>query len=379
MPTICPSPQTPTAPQPSLFSETALGPLRLPNKIVVSPMAQYTADRGRAQDWHIQHLGSLAVSGPGLVIVESNAIEPAGYGCSDCLALHDDGQEAALKRVMDIVRSFSQTKFGIQIGHSGRKASMAVPAAGGQPLLPERGGWQTVAPSALAFGEGWPMPLELDGEGLARVRDGFVDAARRAMRIGFDLVELHGAHGYLLHSFLSPVSNRRGDAYGGSAENRLRFVREVVEAVRAACPRPLALGIRLNACDWVEGGLEIEDTIAIAAALKRVGLDYVSISAGAISAEARIPARPGYLADHAGRVRDEAGIATIVTGMIYEAALANEIVETGKADAVAIARAFLDDPRWVWHAARALDACYDVPMQYERAQPPKWQGGIRSR
>ncbi len=364
---------------PPLLSGVALGGLHLANRIVVSPMAQYTAVEGKAQDWHIQHLGSLAVSGPGLVIVESNAIEPAGYGCSDCLALHSDAQEAALKRIMDIVRPLSQAKFGIQIGHSGRKASVAVPAAGGRPLFIGEGGWQTVAPSALAFGDGWPVPAALDGEGLRRVRAGFVDAARRAARIGFDLVELHGAHGYLLHSFLSPLSNRRTDAYGGSPENRTRFVREVVAAVREAYPKPLALGIRLNSRDWAEGGLEVEDTIAIAVTLKEAGLDYVCISAGAISSGARIPSQPGYLADDAGRVRAGAGIATMVTGVIYEAELANGIVAAGKADAVAIARAFLDDPRWVWHAARRLNAPYEVPMQYMRAQPPRWPGGIFSR
>lgn len=357
---------------PALFSPMRLGELVLPNRVTVSPMAQYSCADGEPSLWHLQHLGALAVSGPGLLTLESTAVEQEGYGCSACLALHTDAQEAALRRLVDALRSISSTALGLQIGHSGRKASASLPQEGGGPLPVKRGGWETCAPHASAFGDGWPVPKELDEEGIARVRAAFIGTARRAARLNLDLLELHGAHGYLLHSFLSPISNRRTDAYGGSFNNRLRLVREIVEGVRRIWPRSRALGIRLNARDWVEDGLEIEDTIRIAAALKEAGCDFVCISAGAISAAARIPAAPGYLAPYAAQVRAAAGITTLVTGLIHEPLQAEAIVASGQADGVAVARAFLDDPRWVWHAAKTLDHRIEYPMQYSRSHPDRW-------
>lgn len=362
-----------------LFDQGQLGPLTLPNRIVVSPMAQYSAVGGIPQAWHIQHWGSLLASGPGLVIIESVSTEEPGYGTSTCVALHSDEHERGLGRIVDQVRSISGGRLGIQIGHNGRKASTALPIEGGRPLSLADGGWATCAPSPLAFGDGWPAPLALDETGIARVRDGFTATAARAARLDFDLLEIHAAHGYLLHSFLSPVTNLRTDAYGGSAEKRLRLVREIVAGVRAVWPANRALGIRLNAQDWVEGGLTVGDTAGIVRALKEEGLDYVSVSAGAISPQAKITPAPGYLAPFAAQIRADARISTMVNGMIYEPRLADGIVASGQADFVALARAFLDDPRWTWRAARALGASIAYPMQYERAQPGKWAPATESR
>lgn len=356
----------------ALFDEVKLGPLTLPNRIVVSPMAQYSAVDGIPQNWHVQHWGSLLASGPGLVIIESVATETGGYGTSTCVALHSDAHEQGLGRVIDQVRSMAPTKLGIQIGHNGRKASTALPIEGGRPLSESDGGWPIYAPSALAYGPGWPVPHALDEAGIARVREGFIATAARAARLDFDLLEIHAAHGYLLHSFLSPVTNLRTDGYGGSAEARLRLVREIVGGIRAVWPAERALGIRLNSHDWVDGGLTVEDTAEIVRRLKGEGLDYVSVSAGAISPEARIVAGPGYLAPFAGEIGRHAGIATMVTGMIYDPHLANHIVASGQADCVGLARAFLDDPRWTWRAAQALGVPFAYPMPYERAQPSKW-------
>lgn len=344
----------------------------VPNRIAVSPMAQYSADRGCPTDWHFQHLGALAVSGPGLVFIESTSVEPQGYGCSACLAMHDDEQERALSQLVQRLRAVSPAMLGLQIGHSGRKASARLPLDGNGPLPLDEGGWQVFGPSAISCGGGWPVPQELDEAGIARVRDAFVATASRAARLDLNLLELHGAHGYLLHSFLSPVSNQRRDAYGGSPENRLRLVREIVVAVRAVWPEERALGIRLNAQDWVAGGLDLADTIGIAAALKEAGCDYVCVSAGAISSEAKIPFSAGYLAPYAAEIKRSAGISTIVTGGVHDPHQAEAIVATGQADGVAIARAFLDDPRWTWRAAQALGQSVDYPFQFMRAHPQRW-------
>jgi 2,4-dienoyl-CoA reductase-like NADH-dependent reductase (Old Yellow Enzyme family) len=355
-----------------LFSTFSLAGITFPNRIAVSPMAQYSAIDGVAQPWHLQHLGSLAVSGPALVMLESTAVEPPGYGSQVCLALHTDAQEQGLRELLKAVRSFSDTRFGIQFGHSGRKASAHSPRTGQGPLTVEKGGWTTYGPSPICFGSGWPEPAELDEAGLKRVKAAYVQATARAARLDLDLIELHGAHGYLLHSFLSPLSNRRTDAYGGSLANRIRFVAEIIESMKKVWPAGRILGIRLNSSDWEDGGLTIEDTIAISANLRESGCDYICVSAGAITDKTRIPASPGYLAPFAGRIRREARIATMVTGLIADPKLADRVIADGDADMVAIARAFLDDPRWVWHAAQALGSKMSFPMQYERASPKNW-------
>jgi 2,4-dienoyl-CoA reductase-like NADH-dependent reductase (Old Yellow Enzyme family) len=357
-----------------LFTPLLLRQVRFANRVMVSPMAQYSAVDGVAQPWHEQHLGSLAVSGPGLVSIESTSVERPGYGSRSALALHTDAQEEGLRRVLENVRTYSQTPIGIQFGHSGRKGSCMDPSQGRRPLGPDEGGWAVYSPSALPFGEGWPVPVEIDTGGLKRIVDVYSGAARRAARLPLQSIELHGAHGYLLHSFLSPVTNRRSDAYGGGLEARTRFVAEVVESVRREWPADRVLGIRLNAQDYVPGGLSIEDTVKIVGVLKAAGCDYVCVSAGAIDSSARIASSPGYLVPYASRIRRETGIATFVTGLIVRPEQANEIIEGQHADMVVIARAFLDDPRWVWHAAEALGVKLDYPMQYQLASPVAWAG-----
>jgi 2,4-dienoyl-CoA reductase-like NADH-dependent reductase (Old Yellow Enzyme family) len=358
----------------SLFSPFSLRGVTYRNRVAVSPMAQYKGDDGAATRWHDQHLGSFAVSGPGLVIIESTSVEREGWGSPVCLALHSDRHEAALGQVLEGIRSYSDTPFGIQFGHSGRKGSGKTPLEGRGPLRIEEGGWQTYGPSAIPFSEGHPAPVSLDEAGLTRVRASYRQAAQRAARLGLNLVELHGAHGYLLHTFLSPLSNQRTDDYGGSVEKRAAFVAEVVELVRKELGENRILGIRLNPHDYVEGGMTFEDTLKIASILKEAGLDYVCISAGAISGDAKIEAAPGYLVPFASELKKKTGLAAFVTGMIVQPKLAEEIVTDGHADMVSIARGFLDDPRWVWHAAEALGEPIDIPLQFWMAKPDRWRG-----
>ncbi|HKS88103.1 MAG TPA: NADH:flavin oxidoreductase/NADH oxidase [Stellaceae bacterium] len=357
-----------------LFSPIAIGGLDLPNRIAVSPMCQYSATDGSANDWHLQHLASLSLSGAGIVIVEATAVEPEGRITPACLGLYSDANEAALERVIAACRRWGNTKLGIQLAHAGRKASVHVPWQGGKPLAPAEGAWQRVAASAVPFDEGWPAPQALDNAGLARIRDAFVAAARRADRLGFDLLELHAAHGYLLHTFLSPIANRRTDEYGGSAEARLRFPLEVAAAVRAAWPPAKALGLRITGSDWIDGGLTAADAAQFAAALKEAGVDYVCVSSGGISPQARVVVGPGYQVPFAARVRRDSGIIVQAVGMIADPHQAEAIIARGQADCVALARGFLDDPRWSWHAADALGAEIACPPQYRRSRPDLWPG-----
>lgn len=357
-----------------LFSPFSIRGAEYANRIAVSPMAQYKGDGGAATRWLDQHLGSFAVSNPGLVIMESTSVEREGWGSLACLALHSDEHESAIRQVLENIRTYSDTPFGIQFGHSGRKGSGQTPAGGRGPLLPENGGWQVCGPSAIPFADDYPVPDELDDKGLARVRESYRQAAERVGRLDLSLVELHGAHGYLLHTFLSPISNQRSDQYGGSLEKRTAFVAEIVSAVRKELPDERVLGIRLNAHDYVEGGLEFEDTIKIAHILKDAGLDYVCVSAGAISGDARVSATPGYLVPYASELKKRVGIHAFVTGMVLQAQQAEEIIADEHADMVEIARGFLDDPRWVWHAAEALGVDLDYLMQYWMAKPERWPG-----
>ncbi len=357
-----------------LFSPFSLRGATFANRIAVSPMAQYKGNEGAATRWHDQHLGSLAVSGPGLVIIESTSIEREGWGSKVCLALHSDRHEAAIGQVLDNIRTYSDTPFGIQFGHSGRKGSGKTPLDGRGPLLPEDGGWTVWGPSALPFSPSHPVPQALDDNGLARVRESYRQAGERAARLGLSLVELHGAHGYLLHTFLSPLSNQRTDDYGGSVEKRTAFVAEIVSLVRKELSDNTLLGIRLNSHDYVEGGMTFEDTLLTANILKEAGLDYVCVSAGAITSEAKIEPSPGYLVPYASQIKKQTGLSSFVTGLILEARQAEEIVADGHADMLEIARGFLDDPRWVWHAAEALDQPIEIPMQFWMAKPDRWPG-----
>jgi len=358
-----------------LFAPITLGGVTLANRIAVSPMCQYSAEDGSANDWHLQHLGALSLSGAGVLVVEATAVEPQGRITPCCLGLYSEANEAALAPVVALCRRWGSARLGIQLAHAGRKASVAVPWQGGRPLAPGDGAWPTVAASALPFDEGWHVPRALDEAGLARIRDAFVAAARRADRLGFDLVELHGAHGYLLHTFLSPVSNRRDDRYGGSPANRMRFPLEVAAAVRAVWPRGKALGMRITGSDWIEGALTPDDAGQFAAELREIGFDYVCVSSGGIAPHARITVAPGYQVPFAASVRRAApGIAVQAVGMIADPHQAETIVADGQADCVALARGFLDDPRWAWHAADALGAQVPCPPQYQRARPNLWPG-----
>jgi 2,4-dienoyl-CoA reductase-like NADH-dependent reductase (Old Yellow Enzyme family) len=360
---------------PSLFSPIELGGLTLPNRIVIAPMCQYSAENGRATDWHLIHLGSLALGGAGLLMLEAAAVEPRGRISPADLGLYDDACEQALARVLAGVRRWGTTPaLGIQLAHAGRKASVAPPWQGGGPVGPAAGGWVPAGPSALAFGPDWPVPDALDSAGLADIKAAFVASAERALRLGFDVIELHGAHGYLLHEFLSPLSNHRTDGYGGSRERRQRFPLEVAEAVRAVWPRDRVLGVRVSATDWSDDGLSLDDTIAFVKALRVIGIDYVCVSSGGIAAGIHVPVGPGYQVPLAARIKAETGIVTRAVGMIAEPHQAQAIIAEGKADMVALARAYLDDPHWGWHAAQALGAELAYPPQYERSLPKLWPG-----
>jgi 2,4-dienoyl-CoA reductase-like NADH-dependent reductase (Old Yellow Enzyme family) len=377
---------------PVLFTPFNLGgEVVLPNRIVVSPMCQYSAVDGSATDWHLVHLGQLAASGAGLLVVEATHVERRGRITHGCMGFYSDENEASLRRIVDWVRAWTPTvKLGIQIGHAGRKASAQRPWRGGGPLTaadaPDTP-WASIAPSAIPFdatGPGvgfvsggaavpvptakWQMPVALDREGMETVKRAFVDATRRAARLGFDVLELHGAHGYLLHQFLSPISNHRDDAYGGTAEKRRRFPLEVFAACRAAWPRERAIGIRLSAIDWMAGGIEIEETIATVQALKDLGCDFFDVSSGGAVPNAKIPFGPGYQVPFSARIRKETGARTWAVGIITEPEQAEAIVASGHADCTALARSFLADPRWGWNAARVLGAeVPPLPTPYHRA------------
>ncbi len=339
-------------------------------------MCQYSASDGSASDWHLQHLMQLAIGRAGMVVVEATAVERAGHISHGCLGLYSDANEAALARVLDPARRVAApgTAFAIQLAHAGRKASCQAPFQGGKPLPRGEDPWPTVAPSAVPFADGWHVPEALDAKGLERIVNAFRQAAERAVRLGFDAIELHGAHGYLLHEFLSPVSNKRNDAYGGSAENRMRLPLEVMQAVRAAVPRTIAVGARITGSDWVDGALTVDDAVAFAKALKGVGADYVCVSSGGNVATAKIPLAPGYQVPFAAKVKAATGIATRAVGLIAAPEQAEAIIAQGKADFVALARAFLDDARWVWHAAERLGAEISYPPQYARVSRAIWPG-----
>jgi 2,4-dienoyl-CoA reductase-like NADH-dependent reductase (Old Yellow Enzyme family) len=355
-----------------LFSPLTLRGIELPNRIVVSPMCQYMSQDGDANDWHLMHLGQFAMGAAGLVITEATHVSPVGRISHRCLGLYSDSNEATLARVIAFCRRFGVAKLGIQLAHAGRKGSVHPPAQGGKPLGPDEQPWATLAPSALPFGPGWHTPEALTRAGLGQVKQQFVDAARRAARIGFDLAELHVGHGYLLHEFLSPLSNQRDDEYGGSTANRMRFPLEVFEAVRAAWPGERPLGVRVSATDWVDGGWSPEETVQFARALKSLGCDFLDVTSGQLDPRQQIPLAPGYNVPFSDRVRKETGLVTMAVGMITRARQAEQIVAEGRADLVAIARAMMDDPRWAWHAARELGAQALYAPNYQRCQPSVW-------
>ena len=358
----------------ALFSPVRLGRQDFPNRIVVSPMCQYSAIHGEATDWHLVHLGSLAMSGAGLLMLEATAVEPLGRIAHGDLGLFNEDCEAALHRVLGFCRRHGSAKLGIQLGHAGRKASVQAPWEGGRPLRPDEDPWDTVAPSAIPFGDGWHTPRAATAEDLDRIVDAFAAAASRAVRLGLDVVEMHASHGYLLHQFLSPLANRRTDEYGGTAENRMRFPLRVFEAIRAACPPDTAVGARVTASDWIEGGADLAEAISFSRALAERGCDYLDVTTGGVAPGAKIEIGPGYQAPFAAAIRKETGLPVWAVGLIVTPEQAEEILTSGQADMVALARTMLDEPHWPWEAARRLGGTVARPPQYERSAPAHWPG-----
>ncbi len=332
-------------------------------------MCQYSSVDGFANDWHFVHLGSRAVGGAGLIIVEATAVSPDGRITPQDLGLWKDEHIPRLQSIVEFVHA-QGSHIGIQLAHAGRKASMTPPWEEERAVAPEQGGWTVVAPSPIAFAGNYARPLELDGAGIREVIRNFGSAARRAVQAGFDFIEIHAAHGYLLHQFLSPLSNQRGDQYGGAFEHRIRMLIEVVDAVRAALPDPLPLLVRVSATDWAEGGWDIEQSVRLAVLLKQHGVDLIDVSSGGLVPKVRIPIGPGYQTPFAARIRKEADIATAAVGLITDAAQADEIVRSGQADIVLLARELLRDPYWALHAAATLGARASWPVQYLRAAAP---------
>lgn len=354
-----------------LFAPLAIGPLSLPNRIVIAPMCQYSSIDGTASDWHLQHWTQLALSGAGLLITEATAVEPRGRISWADLGLYDDATEAAFRQSLSSVRRWSPMPVGVQLAHAGRKASTHRPwEHGGHAIAPDaEHGWQVVAPSAIPYSADGPLPQALDAAGIDAIVQAFADSARRAVRLGLDLIEVHAAHGYLLHQFLSPLSNRRDDRYGGSLEHRMRLVLEVFDAIKAVVPASMALGIRISASDWVEGGWDLAQSIALAKALDARGCHYIHVSSGGLHPAQRIAIGPGYQLAFAEAIKREVAMPVIAVGLITEPRQAEDVLAQGQADAVALARAMLYDPRWPWHAAAALGAQAAAPPQYLRSAP----------
>jgi 2,4-dienoyl-CoA reductase-like NADH-dependent reductase (Old Yellow Enzyme family) len=353
----------------ALFSPIQLRGLKLPNRIMVAPMCQYSAVNGEANDWHFTHINNLALSGAAMFCIEATHVEAIGRITPGCLGLFNDATEAALKPILASVRKHSKTAVAMQLAHAGRKGSSHVPWDGGQQIPIAEGGWQTEGPSAVPHKEGELSPLALDAAGMERVREAFVAAARRADRLGIDAIELHSAHGYGLHQFLSPIANKRTDQYGGSLQNRMRFPLEVFDAVRAAFPDNKPVGIKVSSTDWVDGGWDLAQTIEYVRELKKRGVDWVDASSGGVSPLQKIPLGPGYQVPLAQGIREGTGVTTMAVGLITEAKQAEDIVASGKADMIALARAMLYDPRWGWHAAAELGGEVFAPPQYWRSQP----------
>lgn len=351
----------------ALFSPMAMRGLAIANRVVVAPMCQYSAEDGVVGDWHLMHVGQFAVGGHGLFIAEATAVEPRGRISLNCPGLWNDQQMRAWKRVVDFAKTWGNTPIGIQLAHAGRKGSSRKPWQGGAQAPASEGGWTTVAPSALPFDSARPAPEALSEGAIRGLVAHYAAAAKRAHAAGFDVVEVHAAHGYLLHQFLSPLSNQREDDYGGSPENRARLLLEVFDAVREAFPADKPVGVRISATDWVEGGWDLDDSIQLAHALEQRNCDYLHISSGGLSPLQEIPLGPGYQVELCDAITRTTEMVTIAVGQIDDAKQAETVVRTGQADMVALARGMLFDPHWTWRAAETLGAEAPYPRQYERA------------
>jgi len=365
---------------PLLFTPYKMRGLELPNRLIVSPMCQYSADVGSATDWHVMHYGSLANSGAGLVIFEATAPSLEGRISHGCTALANDANEAAMARVVEACRRYGTAKIGIQIGHAGRKASAKRPwEKADTDALQGKDAWPTLSASAVPFAPGWHTPASLTIDQIEALKGKFVEATRRANRIGFDMIELHGAHGYLLNQFLSPLTNKRTDQYGGSFENRVRLPIEIFAAMRDVWPEHKPLGIRISSVEWVEGGWSLEDSVAFAQGMKAIGCDYIVASSGGNDPGQKIQLGPGYQVPFAAAIKERTGISTMAVGLITEAEQAEAILREGKADTIALARGFLDDPHWGWHAAYKLGGQVAMPLQYQRVGLKLWAPAERHR
>jgi len=357
-----------------LFTPMQLGAVELPNRLVVAPMCQYSATDGTVSEWHVQHLSQLGYSGAGLVVVEATAVERRGRISHGCVGLYNDDNEAAMKNVIATARRWAgATKFGIQLAHAGRKASTRTPWQGSTPLTASEEPWQTVSSSAIPFADNWHTPHALSSVELEQLVAAWAAAAQRAVRIGFDVIELHCAHGYLLHEFLSPLINKRTDEYGGALENRMRFPLAVIRAVRAVVPASIPLGMRVSATDWVEGGWDVAQTIEFVRAAKALGVEFVCASSGGAIGGVTVPVAVGYQVPLATQIKRATGMTTRAVGLINNAHQAEKILQDGDADMIAIARGFLDDPRWGWHAADVLGASAHGPIQYALARSAGWR------
>ncbi len=355
----------------TLFSSINLGGLELANRIIIPPMDQYSADEGRPSQWHHMHYGHLAVSGAGLLIVEATAVEPEGRISLGDLGLWSDEHEKLHKGMLDFIGAFSSTPVAIQLGHSGRKGSTARPWEGRGPLELHEGGWNVCAPSPLPFDATSPTPLALSSGDIDRLTASFVAAAQRAQRAGYKAVELHAAHGYLLHEFLSPLTNKREDVYGGSLENRMRLPLQVFAAVRKALPSTMPVGMRVSGTDFAPGGWDVHECAVLAQQLEKAGGAFIHVSGGGLTPEQKIHLAPGYQVHLAQAIKQAVeNMPVIAVGLITEPELAAGIIVTGQADMVAVGRAMMYDPRWPWHAAAALGVSIaDTPRQYLRCQP----------
>ena len=358
----------------ALFTTVALGSRTAPNRIAVSPMCQYSAVGGMPTDWHLQNTMTHAISGAGLVMMEATAVEERGQITHGCLGIYSESHQSAIAKVIAAAREIApkDVLFGIQLAHAGRKGSAHRPWEGGKPLAADEQPWITAAPSPIAFGEGWPVPRALTTAELETVKQAFVMAARRATAAGFDVIELHAAHGYLIHQFLSPLSNGRQDAYGRGAART--FPLAIARAVRDVVPRSRVLGARITGTDWVEGGLTVSDAVEWAGELESAGYDYVCVSSGGIVPTAKIPMGPGYQVPFAEAIKKATTLKVRTVGMIADATQAEEVIATNRADMIAMARAMIDDPRWPWHAAAQLGVEIPRPHPYARAAPRQWPG-----
>lgn len=366
---------------PVLFSPLKIGAQTLANRIMISPMCQYSANNGNANNWHLTHLTSLAISGAGLLFVEATAVSPEGRITPGCLTLCNDTNQAALKQVVDAVRELSPIKLAIQLGHAGRKASSQRPWEGGALMSIAKGGWQTYGPSAIPHMPEEAPPLAMTEKDIAQVIADYVAATKRAKALGFDVIEVHMAHGYLLHEFLSPLANHRTDNYGGSLDNRLRLPLQIFEAVRQAAGTEIAVGARLSATDWVEGGWDLEQSMVLSQRLQALGADFLDISSAGVSPQQKIAIGPGYQVPFAEAIKKIVSIPVMAVGMITEARQAEEILQKKQADIIAIARGFLNDPRWPWRAAGELGGTVQAPEQFYRCLPsgsPKIFGDVHT-